>query len=194
MDSTKESTLYKLVRPIITLFFKLLFTPKIIGKNNIPKDGRVILAGNHTNNLDCLLLISSTKREIHFLAKKELWSGPKKIVFSNMGLIPVDRKNKDHNALALAEKYLDDEKLIGIFPEGTITKDGSLLPFKIGVVKMAYDTNSVVVPFVIKGKYKLFSKSLCIEFLKPIKVNDDNLENQLDRLRKIIQCQLEGDK
>ena len=88
----KDALLYKITRPIITVLFKLFFTPKIIGKEYIPKSGKVILAGNHTSNFDCLLLISSTKRNIHFLAKKELWNGPKKIIFANMGLISVDRK------------------------------------------------------------------------------------------------------
>ena len=53
--------LYKLLRPIITLLFKVLYSPKIVGANNIKKSGKVILAGNHNNNLDGAILISSTK-------------------------------------------------------------------------------------------------------------------------------------
>ena len=67
--------LYIIVRPIITLLFKILFHPRIIGRNNIPMNGSVVLGGNHTSNLDCLLLISSTKRKIHFLAKDSLIKG-----------------------------------------------------------------------------------------------------------------------
>ena len=153
MNKKKESILYIIVRPIITFLFKIFFTPKIIGSKNIPTEGRIILAGNHTSNFDCLLLISCTKRPIHFLAKKELWKGFKKIIFNNLGLIPVDRKNKNHNALVSAEEYLDNEMLIGIFPEGTTEKEGKMLPFKIGAVKMSKYTDSRVVPFAITGKY-----------------------------------------
>ena len=192
MNKKKESILYIIVRPIITFLFKIFFTPKIIGSKNIPTEGRIILAGNHTSNFDCLLLISCTKRPIHFLAKKELWKGFKKIIFNNLGLIPVDRKNKNHNALVSAEEYLDNEMLIGIFPEGTTEKEGKMLPFKIGAVKMANDKNSKIVPFVIKGKYKLFSKNLTIEFLKPIKITS-NLEKEIKKLEDIIHSKIEGD-
>lgn len=182
----KEPKLYKIVRPIIKVLFKFLYTPKIIGSENIPKEGRVVLAGNHTNNFDCLLLMSSTKRCIHFLAKKELLSGLKKIIFSNMGLIPVDRKHHDHSALESAEKYLNDGMVIGIFPEGTTEKGRGLLPFKIGAVKMAYDTNTKIVPFTITGKYKFFSKNLKIVFGAPIKVDGKDLEKNNEKLRDKI--------
>lgn len=192
MQRKKEAILYKITRPIITLGFKLLFTPKIIGSENIPKSGRIVIAGNHTSNLDCLLLISSTKRCIHFLAKNELWKGPKKIIFSNMGLIPVNRKAKDHQALVSAKEYLNDEKVVGIFPEGTTEKEGVMLPFKIGAVKMAYDTNSQIVPFKIVGKYKLFSRSLKVVFDKPKYVVNEDLEKENEDLKNII-LNLRGD-
>ena len=89
-----DSIFMKIIRPIITLLFKIIYNPTIIGKENIPKEEKIILAGNHTNNLDCLLLISSVKRNIHFLAKDELWKGPKKIIFNNLGLIKVNRRKK----------------------------------------------------------------------------------------------------
>ena len=78
-----EPILYRITRPIITSLFKIIYRPEIIGKENIPKEGKIVLAGNHTNNFDCLLLISSTKRTIHFLAKDELVKGAKKIIFKN---------------------------------------------------------------------------------------------------------------
>ena len=155
MKEYKDVLLYKILRPIITVLFKTLYRPKIIGIENISNSGRLILAGNHTNNFDSALLISSTKRNIHFLAKVELFKGIKKLLFSNMGLIPVYRNGKDQKALQTAYKYLENNKVIGIFPEGTFGK-GKILPFKMGAVKMAYETNSKIVPFAIKGTYKLF--------------------------------------
>lgn len=187
----KNSILYNILRPIVTFLFKVFFTPKIIGKENIDYDKRMILAGNHTSIMDCALLMSSTKRNIHFLAKKELWKFPQRIIFANMGLIPVDRSKKDPNALKSAYEYLNSEHLIGIFPEGTTEKGRGLLPFKIGAVKMAKETNSIIVPFVIKGKYRLFSRNLSIEFLKPINVKAD-LDKENKKLRNIIKDELEG--
>ena len=102
-----------------------------------------------------------------------------------MGLIPVDRSKKSHNSLVRAEEYLKNECLIGIFPEGTTEKGRGLLPFKIGAVKMAKDTNTKIVPFCITGKYRLFSKSLKIEFHKAITIKGD-LDKENDKLRNII--------
>ena len=102
-----------------------------------------------------------------------------------MGLIPVNRKLKNNNALNEAYNYLNNDKVIGIFPEGTIGKAG-ILPFKIGAVKMAYETNSEIVPFAITGTYKLFSKDLKIVFGKPIKVKDNDLEKENEKLRNIV--------
>ena len=78
----KEPLFYRIVRPIVTFLMKLVFRPNYIGLENIPKSGRIILAGNHTSKLDPLLLMSSTNRCIHFLAKIELFKGIKKY-FSN---------------------------------------------------------------------------------------------------------------
>ncbi len=185
--------LYRIFRPLIKLITKVFLRPKYIGLENIPNEGNIILAGNHIHNFDGFVVISSTKRKVHFLAKKELWDGPKKIVFDNMGLIPVDRSKKDPSVLARAEAYLKKKEVIGIFPEGTTEKGRGLLPFKIGAVKMASDTNTKIVPFVIKGKYKLFSKSLRVIFTKPIEINSNDLEKENERLRNIIKEMLESE-
>ena len=176
----KEPILYRIVSPIIKILFNFIFKPTYIGLENIPKEGKCILVGNHTSNLDCLLLISSTKRTIHFLAKDSLIKGFKKIIFQNMGIIPVNRKIHDKNALNSAIDILNENKVIGIFPEGTINKtDDIIMPFKIGAVKMASTTNSTLVPFTIKNKYKVFKKSVILEFYKPYKINTQNKENTI---------------
>lgn len=191
----KDSLFYKIIRPIVKVLFLIIYTPKIIGKDNIPKEGRIILAGTHVSILDPVMLMSSTKRGIHFLAKKELWKGIKGIIFSNLGLIPVDRKIHDHSVLDKTESYLKNEKVIGIFPEGTTRKKSKeLLPFKIGTVKMAYDTNTMIVPFVIKGKYRLFSRSLKIVFGHPISINSGDLERENKEFRDEIINMMEDDK
>ena len=186
-----EPLLYRLTRPIITIIFKFLYRPKIIGQEYITEN-KLVLAGNHTNNLDCLLLISSTKKTIHFLAKDELIKGPKKIIFKNMGIIPVNRKIHDKDALKQAKKKLNDNKIIGIFPEGTINRTNDIImPFKIGAVKMSYDTNALLVPFTITGKYKIFKRNVTLEFYKPYKVTED-LDKENNKLMNIISKGLES--
>ena len=185
----KDSILYKIAGPFIVIFTKVILRPKFIGIDNIPKNSNYILAGNHTNNLDCVLLITASKKDVHFLAKHELFKGLKGIIFSNLGLIPVDRRNHTTKALNKSLKYLDSNKVIGIFPEGTIPKNGEkLLDFKTGVVKLSHMSNTPIIPFVIKGKYK---RKVTIEFLKPYKVKSDNYELEIEKFRKLILSSLE---
>ena len=170
----KEPLLYKMLIPLDKIFMKFFYRVKYIGLENIPKREAVILAGNHTSYLDPLLLMSTTNRCIHFLAKIELFKGIKKIFFQNVGIIPVDRKRKNPEAINLANKYLLDNKVIGIFPESTINKTKDIImPFKYGAVKMAKETNCYIVPFSITNKYKLFKKSVTVCFDKPYKVTGD---------------------
>ena len=184
----KEPLLYKLLIPLNKLFI-LLYRPTYINKENIPKTGSIILAGNHTSKLDPLLLMSSTNRCIHYLAKIELFKGPKKIFFRNLGIIQEDRSKKNPEAINKANENLNNNKVIGIFPESTINKTNNIImPFKYGTVKMAKETNSFIVPFAITKKYKLLKKSVTISFGEPYKVTEDievennKLENKVIEL------------
>lgn len=190
MKKNDDAVLYRILRPIITIIFKILYLPIIEGKEYITQD-RSVLAGNHTSNLDCFLLMSATKRSIHFLAKQELWAFPFGIIFSHMGLIPVNRQDKNHKSLEEAYKYLNNDSLVLVFPEGTTEKNRGLLPFKIGAVKMAQETKSNIIPFIITGKYKLFRRSIKIRFLPPISITKD-LESENNNLRNIIKNELEA--
>lgn len=78
---------YIVIKCILTPLFYLIYRPKVVGKENIPKNGAVVLAGNHTNNLDALLLIAVVFRPVHFLAKIELFRGIVGVVVKGMGCI-----------------------------------------------------------------------------------------------------------
>ncbi len=187
VNNMKEPIFYKIVRFIVRILMFLIYHPTVIGKENIPKQGSFVLAGNHTNALDPVALVAINKRCVHFLAKDSLYKGWKKVLFKGMAIIPVNRKIHDKEALVNANKVLTNGGVIGVFPEGTInrTKD-VIMPFKIGAVKMASDTNSPIVPFTITGKYKPFSSNVVIRFEKPYKVSDSDLDKENDKLMKIV--------
>lgn len=190
----KKAILYRILIPLDKLYMSF-FRPTYIGIENIPKNGGVVLAGNHTAKLDPLLLMSSTKRTIRYLAKIELCKGKVKTwFFHNVGIIPVDRSKKNPEVIKKACEYLNNGALLGIFPEGTINRtDDIIMPFKYGAVKMAKETDSYIVPFAITGKYKLFKKSVIVKFGKPYKLKDEleienkKLENKVIKLLKEIQ-------
>ena len=171
MMNKKMPFLYKFNRVVLGFIFKLYYNPKVIGKENIPKDGSIIIAGNHKHLFDQCLAIISTKRGIHYMAKKEYFDN-KKVAwfFKANGCISVDRSKKDPKSVELAISVLKDGGAIGIFPEGTRNKTKEfLLPFKYGAVSMAKKTDSYIVPFGITGDYIFRSKNLTIRFGKPFK-------------------------
>ena len=179
--------LYRIVRTLGYPIFLLLYRPEFEGRNNIPKSGSVILAGNHTNNLDAAIMIAGPKRVVHMLAKKELFKSKiSNAFFRSMGCIPVDRKIHDENAKSEAIEVLKNNEVIGIFPEGTVNRTNDIiLPFKYGAVSFEKKTGAYIVPFTITGKYKLFRRNIKITYGKPYKVTDD-LEIENKKLMNII--------
>ncbi len=190
----KEPKFYRyFAKPFIALPLKSFLHPRVIGYENLPKEGRCIIASNHTHNFDSPMLSAICKRVIHFLAKDSLLKGWKRPLFIGMAIVPVNRSIHDKNALEEAIKVLEDEKLIGVFPESTINRtEDTILPFKIGAVKMASETGAPIVPVIITGKYKLFSKDLCYEFLEPIYIpKKEDLTDENKKLEEIISKKLE---
>ena len=171
--------IYTILKPIIKVLFYTLYRPKVTGIENLPKEGPFVLAGNHTNNLDSVMLIAVVSRQVHFLAKIELFKGIFGVIVRGLGCIPVNRKIHDKDALKSAKDVLSEGSVIGIFPEGTINRTNDIImPFKIGAVKMAKDTNCYIVPFAITGKYRLFNNHLQITFTKPYKISSPDLEEE----------------
>lgn len=188
--------LYRVLRPIAVFLLKLLYQIKVVNKENIPKTGAFILVGNHQHNYDFISLLCGTKRVVHFLAKKELldkhgW------LFSKLGIIPVDRKVKNKEAIDEAVKLLNNGEVIGIFPEGTFNKtEYIVMPFKYGAVRIASVANVAIVPFAITGGYKLFRRKLKITYGKPYYVKDkkDLTKENIKLMNKVINLMREKDE
>lgn len=186
----KDTLFYKIVKPILVVLFYLLFRPKVIGREHIPKKGKVLLAGNHTKWLDPVMLVAVQPRILHFLAKDELFHGITKWIVKGMGCVPVNRRIHDKNALKGAIDFLNKDLTVAIFPEGTINRTKEvIMPFKIGAVKACKETSSPLVPFVITGKYKLFRRGIQIEFLKPLTIKKD-LDTENEKFMNIIKEKL----
>lgn len=181
---------FRILKGILSVFFKLFFHPKIIGRENIPDTGGVILAGNHRHIFDPCMPIISTKRPVHYMAKKELFSGIFGWFFKMAGCISVDRGHDNTSAKSQAIKVLEMGNVLGIFPEGTRNKtDDILLPFKYGAVSLSKKTNAYIVPFAITGKYRLFNNGLTIRFGEGFTVSGDLDEaNNLlkDKIKDLI--------
>lgn len=169
MINILKKVLRVFVRTCIFLYSKIIYRIKIIGKENIPKEGAVIFCGNHRNYLDPQLIVCTAGRHMRFMAKEELHNNPAFALLGNVfEAIYVKRDEKDISALKEALKTLKSGNCIGIFPEGTRNgfekNDGEI---KNGTAYMALKTGAKIVPIGLVGKAKPFSKNAII-YGKPI--------------------------
>ena len=179
---------YRIMRAILSPIYKFWYRPKIEGKENILEEGSVILAGNHIHIMDQCNVIVSTKRKLHYMAKKEYFDD-KKVAwfFKGTGCISVNRKIHDDKAKELAMNVLYDGDALGLFPEGTRNKtEKFLLPFKYGAVSMAKKTDAYLIPFGVTGDYKFRSKNLVYRIGKPFKVTNMELSEANKKLERQI--------
>ncbi|MBD9106690.1 1-acyl-sn-glycerol-3-phosphate acyltransferase [bacterium] len=189
----KMPILYRIGRFILGPFFKWYYNPTIIGKENIPKEGAILIVGNHKHLYDQCLSIISTKRFIKYMAKREYFDNKKtRWFFKAVGCISVDRSVHDGKAKGEAIETLKNGGAIGLFPEGTRNKTQEfLLPFKFGAVSMAKKTDAYLVPFGITGDYIFRSKNLVIKYGKPFKVTDMELEEANNLLYETVKKLME---
>jgi len=185
----KNKIFYNIYKYILGIVFLIYYRPKFINKHYIPKDGPIIVCGNHIHMFDQCLPILCTRRMIYYMAKKEYFEGKFAWFFKSSGCISVDRQNKKnaHIATTKAIDLLKEGNAVGIFPEGTRNKtEDLLLPFKIGAVKMAKETDALIVPYAITGEYKFWKNNLTVTFFEPFKVGQMTLESANEKLRNTI--------
>ena len=187
---------YKFFKTVLGAIFWLYYRPKIVNKEVIPKDGPIILCGNHIHMLDQCAPLLSTKRMVHYMAKKEYFDGKFAWFFKAAGCISVNRSIHDSDAKAKALEVLNNGWALGLFPEGTRNRtEETLLPFKMGAVSMAQKTGATIVPFAITGEYKFWKNNLTVTFLKPFKVGkNDDLEKVNEKFRNQIKEAIESKK
>lgn len=184
---TEKNYLYKFLKVICSALLKLLYMPKVYGVKNIPEDGAIIFAGNHKHAFDPVVVMTNTNRIVHYMAKEELFKGLHGIILKKLGIIKVHRGKSNPLAIIEAKEILNNGGTIGIFPEGTRNKtEKRLLKFKHGAVAIAKNTNAKIVPFAIKGEYKLFRRSLIIEFGTPIDISKMEIEEANNYLEKKV--------
>lgn len=147
--------LYKVGRFLFRTLFRVFFRYSVTGSENVPKSGGVLLVANHASYLDPPLLGCSVDRMVHFVAKAELFKIPiLKSALPRVGAFPVARGAADRKSIRYAIDLLNSGEVVGIFPEGTRTKTGELLPPQRGAALMALRTGVPVIPVGLSGTFQ----------------------------------------
>ncbi|MCA9796984.1 MAG: 1-acyl-sn-glycerol-3-phosphate acyltransferase, partial [Candidatus Eremiobacteraeota bacterium] len=145
---------------VLSVLRWLLFSivrPDIRGLEEIPAKGPVILAGNHPNVLDGLVVGLASPRPVRFLVAGELFRVPGLAAFLNwLGCIPVDRRKGRGNgeALRAAVEALEQGHVLALFPEGKTNGGRAMLEFKPGVALLGLRTQAPVIPLGLAGTEK----------------------------------------
>ena len=152
--------LYPLGKFLISTVCFPLYRIKVIGKENFPKEGGVLLCTNHIDNLDPPIVGITSPRTVHFMAKEELFDMPiLKTVLPKVQAYPVKRGMSDREAFRKTIKLLREDKVVGLFPEGTRSKTGEIGKGLAGAGFFALKGGDAkVVPCAIIGPYKAFSQ------------------------------------
>ena len=143
--------------------FRLGSRLTVRGRENVPATGPVIIIANHTHNADPALINAIMARPVMFLAKRELVTGGNAIsrwLVRNYGVIPVSRGRPDRDALKMASQVLNNGGIIGMFPEGTRSRDGALSEASRGTAYLAVSSGAPVLPIGIEGLHKLTNNPL----------------------------------
>ncbi len=151
---TKRSRLVdSLVRPFVYVLARVFFRLRTVNQDIIPREGGIILAGNHISDWDPPFVGAAVPRGVHFMAKSELFRNPLFGKFLlGLGAFPVYRKAAvNSEAMRTARDLVMEGKALIIFPEGTRSKTGKLLPPKAGVGHIAHSTAAAVYPFFVRG-------------------------------------------
>ena len=170
-----------IVRGAIWIYCKIVYRAKVLGAENIPKSGAVLICGNHKSFLDPPLIEATCNRkDVRFLAKKELTKN-KFLAFlgKQFRAILVDRDSKDMTAIKETLKGLKNGDCIAIFPEGTRNGIQKGEKIKEGAAFFALNSNAVVIPAGIKGGDKPFKK-VTITYGKPIDLSEER-KNRKDK-------------
>ncbi|MCR4426232.1 MAG: 1-acyl-sn-glycerol-3-phosphate acyltransferase [Firmicutes bacterium] len=191
--------LYWFVKLLLTAFFRVFYRFEVRGTEHIPKKGALIVVANHSSALDPLALGAAFPRPIAFMAKSELFRNPiLGGLLRALYAFPVRRGLVDRDAYRRSIDILKAGKVLGVFPEGTRSETGELLPPHAGAGRFALQTGTSVLPAALLGTHAAIKKGtttlkksrIVVVFGDPIVVRrpDDGrlMREEVDSLSRVL--------
>lgn len=151
---------YGAVKWVVGALLRVLFRLRAVGGPHVPREGAVLLAANHVSLLDPPIVGVACPRQLHFMAKAELFGIPLlSRLIGSLNAHPVDRSGADAGALRRALRQLRAGRALLVFPEGTRgAAGGGLRPGKPGVGMLAVLADAPVIPVYIQGSARVLPR------------------------------------
>ena len=197
---------YRIGWHLINFILKLFWGFKVMGLENLPKEGGAIIASNHRSYVDPPVLGAAMPREIYYFAKRELFKNKFFGWFiTKLNAVPISRDKIDRKGLGEAACVLNQGNFLAVFPEGTRCKKGDFLEPKSGVGKVALEAGVPIVPtfinntrhlarnlFVGNGVTVSFGESLDSDYLKGFSGDKKSYQRIADEVMLRIKKLKEG--
>jgi 1-acyl-sn-glycerol-3-phosphate acyltransferase len=153
--------LYRFIYPIVNWLARVVADVTITGAERMPRGVGVLVVSNHLTNYDPLIISMCFKRELHYMAKVELYRNPLLAwLLAHLNAFPVRRGEADRTALRRAEELLRSGRVVALFPEGHRARDAAVQPSKGGIALLARRANVPILPVAITGTQYLLPKAL----------------------------------
>ena len=167
------------------ILLSLLADVEISGRERLPKNGPVILAGNHVAVMEAVLMAVVTPGMVEFLSNGDIPFDPNYAFIANgYGLIPINRGNLDSKGLKMALGILSQDGILGIFPEGGIW-DPAQMQAQTGVAWLSYRSGAPILPIGFGGMNGALKNALMLkrprlsmnigQMLPPVQLQDRTL-------------------
>ncbi|MBB3226400.1 1-acyl-sn-glycerol-3-phosphate acyltransferase [Luteibacter sp. Sphag1AF] len=153
-----------MMRFITWMLVNTLYRVRVDGLRNIPEEGAALLVCNHVSFMDPLILMASVRRPVRFVMYYRIFNIPVlRFVFRTARAIPIAGRKEDEALMEAAFERIDealaDGELVCIFPEGALTRDGAIAPFRPGVDRILARRPVPVVPLALRGMWgSIFSR------------------------------------
>lgn len=175
------------MRKLLWVIYHIAYDLHYEGLENIPKNGGVIYASNHRSYADPVLMTIPVRKRFCYMAKEELFKNPLfAALIRGLGAYPVSRGSGGTEIIEESVRRLQSGRNLGIFPEGTRSKDGRLGKCKSGIVFIAAKTGADIVPLGITFKGKLhFRSRVTVRFGKPIPSSELQISGDKPSIKEI---------
>jgi 1-acyl-sn-glycerol-3-phosphate acyltransferase len=188
--------MYTIARLVLTLPTLLIYRVKTVGKENVPRQGALVLAPNHFSQLDHFFAGVWLRRKVRFMAKSQLFGPPVlTFVFKHGGVFPVRRGHRDEEAFETAYELIDQGEMLLVYAEGGRQRSGELGEPKPGIGRIALESGVPIVPVAIFGsaearRWKRFRfPRITVEFGEPLTFAveaDPSRERQLEAAQAVF--------
>ena len=198
----KRSLLWRYLQILCRVLTTLMFNLKVYGRDNIPVTGGVLILSNHQSYLDPVLLAVQFYRPLSFLARSTLFKGPLGVLIRWLHAFPVNQEGFAKAALEETIKRLNEGHLLNVYPEGSRTIDGEIMPLQRGVALVIRKAKVPVVVAAIhgsheawpRGKRKIFrAHPISIIYGKPLHLHEmkseqimTTVDREMHRLFEIL--------